>query len=318
MLLPRARRDPAEAARGHPPGSPRSALTGILRRPRDSPTGVGGYLCTQWPRCGRCGRRIFQRNCATSRCFSLCIEQGPVSLSARAAQRNEDGTSEISKKKTTNMARAVTGERNPAAHGGQGCGDKQCGRQGLDRRSGTGFAGAVPDQRAARVCTTPRRAFGLSTHLEGRACWPSAPRPTANTFDSGFSPHSRGALDARPSTEARQLAHSFPSSPGGHNRHEVLTVVAGITPINAMRLGTILLDNARHSCLSLAQAKRKQQAAVPDCCLSGLILSRSVWVMELPRTVVGSLRKPARTVARLLWPVSFGCFPQYPTSKSSL
>jgi hypothetical protein len=64
----------------------------------------------------------------------------------------------VRRKPATFWGLGSTGESGDAGPGGQGCGNKQSGRLGLSRRSGSGFARAVPKQRAARVGKTPRRA----------------------------------------------------------------------------------------------------------------------------------------------------------------
>ena len=125
------------------------------------------------------------------------------SLPATAARRNEDGADELSNRLATNMAGPLTGESKPAAPGGQGCGGKQGGRPGLTRWFGWGFSRVAPDQRAARVRATQRRAFGCG-------------------FQEDHS--SRG-----------ESAHSSPSSSDGESRHKALAFLARVMARNRRR-----------------------------------------------------------------------------------
>lgn len=135
------------------------------------------------------------------------------------------------------MARETKGELSPAALGWQGCGDKQQGSRGLARRSGRGFAKAVPNQRAARVCTTKRRALRF------------------------FFPEDRSSQP--------QSADSSTSRPAGHRDDESCTFLAPIRPTNVRRSGNdFTRQDAEFLFFFALLENQKQQAPIPACCLS--------------------------------------------------
>lgn len=162
-----------------------------------------------------------------------------------------------------NMARALTGELKPAAPGGQGCGGKQRGRQGLTRWFGWGFSRVVPDQRAARVRATQRRAFGCAFQED------------------------RGSR--------RKSAHSSVTSSDGESRHKALAFLARVMARNGRRSGIDFVgQNAATLFLRADDENLTQEALVSPCCVRRAdSLTVGSWVMGLARTVTGAGRKPA-------------------------
>ena len=161
------------------------------------------------------------------------------------------------------MARALTGESKPAAPGGQGCGGKQRARPGLTRWFGWGFGRVVPDQRAARVRATQRRAFGCAFQ-EDRS-------------------------------SRRESAHSSPSSSDGESRHKALAFLARVMARNRRRAGEDFAGQGAAFLFLIAEKELlMQEGLVSACCVRRAgFLKVGSWVMGLARTVTGAGRKPA-------------------------
>jgi hypothetical protein len=186
-----------------------------------------------------------------------------ASLPATAARRIENDADQLSKKVAMNMAGLLTGESKTAALGGQGCGGKQGGRPGLNRWFGWGFGRAVPDQCAARVRATQRRAFGCSFQ-EDRS-------------------------------SRRQSAHSSPCNSDGHSRHKALPFLARVKPRNGRRTGEDFVgQNAAFLFLITDDENLMHEAFVSACCVRrASFLEVGSWVVGLARTVTGAGRRPA-------------------------